>query len=63
MWFLLLMLPEHMLLGGLPDLMANVAREEMEGFNGIISECNIVYYPQVIVYTLFEIILMLTLHI
>ena len=40
---------EHLLLSGLPDLMAKVAQEEMEGFEGRISECSIVYFPQVFV--------------
>lgn len=38
---------EHNLLSGLPDLMAEVAQEEMKSFEGKISECSIVYFPQV----------------
>ena len=38
---------EHCLLSGLPDLMAKVAQEEMEILEGVISECSVVYFPQV----------------
>lgn len=40
---------EHLLMSGLPDLMCKVAEEEMETFEGRISACSVVYYPQVIV--------------
>jgi len=32
---------------GLPDLMTKVAQEEMNGMNDDISECKVVYMPQV----------------
>lgn len=40
---------EYLLMSGLPDLMCKVAQEEMETFEGKISACSVVYYPQVIV--------------
>ena len=42
-----MLLLEHSLLSGLPDLMAKVAQEEMESLEGAISECSVVYFPQV----------------
>ena len=42
-----MLLLEHSLLSGLPDLMAKVAQEEMESLEGTISECSVVYFPQV----------------
>jgi len=40
--------PERSLLHGLPDLMTKVAAEELHKMNYAVSECNVIYYPQVI---------------
>ena len=38
---------ERSLLHGLPDLMTKVAAEELHKMNYMVSECNVIYYPQV----------------
>lgn len=38
---------ERSLLHGLPDLMTKVAEEELQRMNYLVSECNVIYYPQV----------------
>ncbi len=38
---------ERSLLHGLPDLMTKVAAEELQKMAYQVSECNVIYYPQV----------------
>ena len=42
-----LLRPERSILHGLPDLMAKVAAEELQRMDYQVSECNVIYFPQV----------------
>ena len=46
---MLLKFTEKRTYNGLPDFMTKVAREELNKLSSAITECNVIYLPQVIV--------------
>ena len=39
--------PERAFYAGLPDLMTTVASQELKNLENLVSECSVVYFPQV----------------